>query len=478
MTRAEPAPRRGPATGIGALCKLAWPAILSYVLSNTYRVNDQFWIQGLGGEAQAAIGASMFVLIMNFALVFLAAGGALALVARATGAGDRELRDRVIRHTVLLGIALGVALGTLGPPSMPFVVGHVGLEGRAAELAVDYLATLFLCMLPMLFVPLFDNVLIGMGNTLVPLVTQLVSLATNFLLNPVLIYGTDAVAAAPHPLVRPIAEGTVWLAEPLGLGGGLGLRGAALATVVSRGVAVLLALAVLAFHYRVRLLARARVELNLVRDLVRISAPVSLSIALYAGVYWVMLEAVMEPLGSDVIGGLGVGFQVFEGVSFPCFLGIAMASASLVGRCLGAGDPAAARRTVRNAYAVGTAFGVTMACAFWFGGPHVVPLFTIDAGVEREALNYVRILAFSQLFVSFEAVNEKVLTGAGMTRPALAISGLGNLLRIPLAWTLAHPLGFAASGIWWAINSTTLLKACLLQRVVQRGRWLDHRVWS
>lgn len=478
MTAEPAAPREGPATGIRALCRLAWPAILSYVLSNTYRVNDQFWIQGLGGEAQAAIGASMFVLIMNFALVFLAVGGALALVARATGAGDLELRARVIRHVVLLGLFLGGVLSTVGPRWMPEVVELVGLEGRAAALAADYLGMLFTCMLPMLFVPVLDNVLIGMGNTLVPLVTQLLSLTTNFVLNPVLIYGSEAVARAPHPLVRPIAEWTVGLAEPLGLEAGLGLRGAALATAISRTGAVLVAAGVLTFHYRVRLVRFARVELGLLRDLIAISAPVSLSIALYAGVYWVMLEAVMEPLGPAVIGGLGVGFQVFEGISFPCFLGVAMAAASLVGRCLGAGDRVAAKRAVRNAYRVGTTFGVLMAGAFWFGGPHLVPHFTTDADVEREALTYVRILACSQLFVSFEAINEKVLTGAGLTRPALWISGSGNLLRIPLAWALAHRAGLGASGIWWAINATTLFKATMLQLVVSRGRWLDHRAFG
>ena len=478
MTLATAEPASGPATSVRALCRLAWPAILSYVLSNTYRVNDQFWIQNLGGEAQAAIGASMFVLIMNFAILFLAVGGALSLVARATGAGDRELRDKVIRHTFLLGLAIGIVLSTLGPPAMPWVVQWIGVEGRAAELAVEYLSVLFLFMLPMLFMPVLDNVLIGMGNTVVPLLTQIISLAVNFVLNPVFIYGANAVAEAPSPLVRPIAEWTVGLAEPLGLENGMGLGGAALATVISRTLTALLSIGVLTIHYRVRIVRWARVEFGLLRDLVAISAPVSLSIALYAGVYWVMLEAVMEPLGPEVIGGLGVGFQVFEGISFPCYMGIAMAAASLVGRCLGAGNRAAAQQAVRNAYLVGSAFGAAIAAAFWFAGPHVVPLFTRDAGVEREALTYVKILAFSQLFVAFESVNEKVLTGAGMTRPALWISGTGNLLRIPLAWALAYPLGLAASGIWWAINATTLLKAILLFRVVRRGHWLEHQVWS
>ena len=64
------------------LLGLAWPAVLSYILNNTYRINDQFWIQGLGAEAQAAVGATFFLQILNFAFVFLSVGGTLALVSR------------------------------------------------------------------------------------------------------------------------------------------------------------------------------------------------------------------------------------------------------------------------------------------------------------------------------------------------------------------------------------------------------------
>ncbi|MFT6364331.1 MAG: Na+-driven multidrug efflux pump, partial [Planctomycetota bacterium] len=68
---------------------MAWPATLSFLLNNSYRINDQFWIKGLGADAQSAIGAMMYVAIMTFALYYFSAGGTLALVSRAEGAKDR-----------------------------------------------------------------------------------------------------------------------------------------------------------------------------------------------------------------------------------------------------------------------------------------------------------------------------------------------------------------------------------------------------
>ena len=89
-------------------------------------------------------------------------------------------------------------------------------------------------------------------------------------------------------------------------------------------------------------------------------------------------------------------------------------------------------------------------------------------------LEYVRILALSQVFVAAETVNEKVLLGAGFTRPILWIAPLGNVLRLPLGALLAFPVGLGSAGVWWAINLTTVLKAWLFRRRVEAGDWLDH----
>ena len=477
--RAEPAPCRvvAPKVDVRALLRLAWPAVLSYTLGNAYRVNDQFWVQGLGAAAQTAIGATVFILIMNFALVLLCVGGTLALVARATGAGDRARRDDVLRTAFGMAFVLSAILSLAGPSLVPWMVARIGLTGETAELGRQYLTTLYLGMLPMIAVPLVDNALIGMGNTFVPMLMQLVSLATNFCLAPLLIYGAQAGAHSPHPVFEPVARLAGAAAELAGLEQGLGMTGAALATVLSRVAAGALGLFVLFARYRVRLRGPRTTagRFVLARAILAISAPVSLSLALYAGVYWTLLGSVLAGLGPAVIGGLGIGFQVFEGVAFPCYLGVAQACASLVGRALGAGAPDSARRAVHSGYRLASVLGIGMALVFTLAGPALVPLFTHDAGIAREGLVYVRTLAFAQLFVALEAVNEKTLVGAGWTRPALWISGTGNLLRLPLAWWLVSHLGLGAAGVWWAINTTSVLKATALWLVVRRGRWLAQK---
>ena len=111
----DPGLRTGAASaGVRDLLHLAWPSIASFVCQSSYRVNDQYWVQGLGPEAHAALAPSTFVLVFNFSIFFLAVSGSMSLVARATGAGSPAERDRVVRHALALGVAIAVGLGLLG----------------------------------------------------------------------------------------------------------------------------------------------------------------------------------------------------------------------------------------------------------------------------------------------------------------------------------------------------------------------------
>lgn len=450
MRPADPSPevRTGAAGGVGVrdVLRLAWPSMLSFLCNSAYRVNDQFWVQWLGPDAQAALAASVYLMILNFALYFVAVSGALALVARAAGARDVRERDAVVRHALVLGAGLAALLTVLGTTLAPRIGSWLGLPGPAAQLAGEYLGTIYVFCLPLALAPIVDTIFIGMGNTAIPLALQLVAIATNFALNPLLIYG-----AGPFE--------------------GLGIGGAALATCLSRALAVVLGLLILRRRFGVRWNGGFDLGIARFRALVRIGLPSAASIAFYAGVYFALLRIVLSTLDRDVTAALGIGFNAFEGVSFPTFLGVSVAGSSIVGRQLGAAAPELARAAVRSVRRLELGLGALFSLLFVVAGPWLVPLLTQDLDVAREAVLYLRILAVSQVFVALEAGNEKILLGAGYTLPILCISVPGNLLRVPLAWWLGVRLGGGAAGVWWAIVASTVVKAAALHWTVDRGRW-------
>jgi len=431
---------RGVRLTTAELLRLAIPSAVFAVLTNAFRAVDQYWIQGVGTEAQAAIGASTFVVILFYAAFVLIAAGAGPLVARAEGAGDALGVRRVLGAST--GGALGVAavVSAAGVLGADWIAWLVGLDGPTAQEFATYLRVLSWTLLPLVFTPLVDQCFISLGNARMPMLLHAVSLALNIVLTPVLIFELD-----------------------------LGIAGAALASNLSRAVTTSVGLWLLT---RRTGLTRQDVDLGPhLRKVLRIGAPAAMGIATYTLVYWAMLKTSISPLGPEVNAALGIGFNALEGFTWPAFTGVSMAVGSLVGRSLGAGRPDQAWAAVRLALPFSTGLGVLATAVFWFGGETLTGLFTQDPSVHAHATTYTLILAWSQVFVAWEALAEGVLGGAGDTRAVFWASFPLNALRVPLAWVLAFPLGLAAPGIWWAINGTTMAKALLKGWLVRRGRW-------
>ena len=102
--------------------------------------------------------------------------------------------------------------------------------------------------------------------------------------------------------------------------------------------------------------------------------------------------------------------------------------------------------------------------------------FTKDPETLKEAILYGQILAFSQVFVSWEALSEGVLGGAGDTKSIFWISTPLNLIRIPFSYILCFHFGWGVAGIWWTINISTYLKVLFKWYVIWKGKWIDLKI--
>jgi MATE family multidrug resistance protein len=327
----------------------------------------------------------------------------------------------------------------------PWLSQAIGLSGEAEELSTRYIYHLGYAGLPLAISPMVDQAFIAMGRTRLVMGLHLVSTLANLALNFVLIYGLN-----------------------------MGIAGAAWASGISRALVLIPAVVIL---WRVGGLSFASLALHpVLRRVIRVGLPMGLNTAAYAGVYWALLRWVISPLGPEVNASLGIGFSALEGFTWPLFHGISLAVASLVGRCLGAGDLEGARQVGRIALPLSSAFGLGASLIFWLGAEPLCGVFTSDPGVLKASILYANILAVSQIFVAWEALSEGILAGAGDTRTVLWWSAPVNALRVPLGFFFAFNLGLGAAGIWWAINLTTMVKALAKGRAAMRGQWAELKI--
>lgn len=429
-----------PPTGLRPLLALAIPSAIFTFLTNGFRIVDQYFIQAVSVEAQAAIGSSVFVLIFTYATFELLAAGAGPLIARATGALDPAARRALLGEAIFGALLLTVILMVLGALGTPLITQTLGLEGQAAIECNQYLRAIFLTVLPLVLTPLVDQAFISMGLARPPLLLHALSLGLNIVLTPLLIHNA-----------------------------GLGIVGAALASNIARGIGT--GIGLLLLKQITGLTFEDLKPRGQLRRILRIGTPMALGTAFFAIVYWALLKTSVSPLGTHVNAALGIGFSALEGCTWPVFHGLSLGAASLAGRHLGARRPDLARQIFYTALPLATLLGLAASLTFFFAGEFLTALFTDDIAVHRAATEYAVILAASQLFLAWEALSEGILAGAGDTRTVFWYSTPFNLIRIPLAWLLAFPMGFEAAGVWWAINLTTYAKALFKGWAVWQGHW-------
>lgn len=422
--------------------RLAWPATLSLLLHAAYRVTDQYWIQGLGPDAQAALGVTSFLHIFNFGFVTLLSTGTLARIAHGAGAGRPQQVRAAWHASWAFGLPWFALFGVLGWLATPMLVRACGASGEVERLAIAYIGVIYLVQPGIGMKPVVDAAYIGLGNTLVPMLLAVLSVGINFALTPALMFGWG-----------PLPE--------------LGVAGAAWATGFSRAVGAALGMLGLARWYGLPV-ERRRLDRAEVRRMLAIGAPMAISAAGYALVFIAVLKTSVEALGRDVQAGLGVGFNGVEALSYCGLMGPAIAAASIVGRKLGAGDTEGARAGMRACLGMSLAISGVATLLFFLFPRQLAAAFSQDPAVLDEAALYLRVVAWTQLITGADAVLQQTMAGAGRTF-RMSLVNLGCFaLRIPLARWLGFTLAFGAAGVWWSLNVSNLLKLGAMILLIRR----------
>jgi len=153
-----------------------------------------------------------------------------------------------------------------------------------------------------------------------------------------------------------------------------------------------------------------------------------------------------------------------------------MATATMVGQNLGAGQPQRARTSALLLLAAASVVLFATSVVFYIFPEALFRFFIADPEVIRHGVQYIRIIAIFEVFLAFEVVLEGAFTGAGDTKPPFVILFTGTLLRIPLSYLLAIRLGMGVSVVWIIIALTMMIKGVMMLVWFQRGKWMTKRI--
>lgn len=429
--------------------RLAWPSILSYLLFTTVGFLHIKIVAGLGTTAVAAVTTGHRVFFLIQAVLMGISVAATALVARSWGAGQVETAERVAWTSLLFSLLLASLL-SLPPLLFPVqIAGLFGLDPQTTAAAGSFVFWLGVFSLFTATNIILSTALRATGDVITPLWFLFFSSLLNVCMAYMLAFGVG-----PFPAMG---------VEGVGLGGGF--AGAVITclfvTLWWRG------------HFNLKPLKRLELEGSTVRQLISIGAPSMLEQGIVQ-LAFLMFFSIVARYGTDAYAAYGIGISL---VSFSIVVGFGfgIATATIVGQQLGAGQPeqavAAGWRSMRMAIGAMSILSVLLVwfardlAHFMIDDPDVVPL----------TVAFIYMIAASQPIMACEFTLGGALRGAGDTRFPLRATFCGIVFgRLVPAW-IAASLGMSVYWIFAAMMFDYAIKGLMLLYRFRSRKWLDSK---
>ena len=381
-----------------------------------FNVVDTWFVSRLGETELAAMSFTFPVIMVLISLGIGLMAGTSSVLALAIGAEHTERVKRLGTDALIGATVLAVVSTAIGFVTMDPLFELLGADDEVRPLVCEYM-TVWYAGFAFVLVPMVAfGALRAVGDSKVQGNIFLVAAIFNAMLDPLLIFG-------------------------VGDWGGLGLRGAAIATVVARAGTMVAAF--WAMHYKHDLLART---LPTLQQFWRSSVSVFHVGLPAAGTNMIIpaataaIVALIAGYGSHAVAAFGAATRI-EQLTLVPFYAISAVIGPFVGQNLGAGEHGRIREAVRICGLFCMGFGLVTAVLLAVGAEPVMGLFTDDPRVIDIGRTYLWIVPVSNGAYGVVMVVNASFNGLGKPAPGVAISIIRMMvLYLPLAWVGARLL--------------------------------------
>jgi putative MATE family efflux protein len=257
----------------------------------------------------------------------------------------------------------------------------------------------------------------------------------------------------------------------------MGITGAAVATTIGRGIAVMYQFWILGNgNGRVKILLKhLRISWNLIGKVVRISLG-GIGQNIIAMASWVAMVRIIAEFGSSALAGYTIAIRVVIFTLLPSW-GLANAASTLVGQNLGALKPDRAERSVWTTGFFNMGLLSLFAVLFLLKAEYFISFFSADRDVIKSGVECLTYISYGYLFYGMGMVMIQAFNGAGDTTIPTWINFFCFwVLEIPLAWFLAMKTGMGERGVYLAIVIAESSLTIIAMILFKRGRWKKNIV--
>lgn len=433
-----------------SIVALALPTVAYNIIEMGLGLTDLFMVRSFGPAATAALGLNRQVTFLFEAMILAVSVGVVTLISQSLAQNNNEKVERIVAQSLLIITVLASGLGILGYFFSPAILRLIQASPETTGFAVDYLKIYCISLLFLGINAVGAAILRASKNPWLPLKIAIAMAILNVPLNYAFIHGMFGVTA-------------------------LGVKGAAVGTLIVRVLGSLAFLAALSLGRRSTPLVPSRmVELDssIIRQILAVGLPIAFAGLLRNAARIVFIAIVgFSAFGVSMHAAVGLGLQIRLIGVLPA-LAFQVALATLVGDAIGRGKlEEAAEIGRRGVYLLGAIMLALSVSIILLSAP-IARAFILDLEGAKLGARVLRWFAVGQFFSTLAIAAQGALSGAGDTRPVARITFLTQwLILVPLTYILLVPLEIDPNGplIAWTI-APILTFALIFQRFLS-GKW-------
>lgn len=435
--------------------RVAWPSVLESFFTSLVGMVDSLMVSRVGAHAVAAVGLTTQPKFIGLAVFIALNVSVSALVARRKGENRKKEANQVLCAALLFAAVMTVVVSAACVILSDPIIRLCGSEEASHREAVIYFR-IIMGYIGFTVISLTVNAAQrGAGNTKIAMKTNVAANLVNVCFNYLLIEGRFGFPA-------------------------LGVRGAAIATVIGSAVGCVMSLAAACrndgfIDLRYLWKERIRPTLDVAKSMVKLGSSVfAEQLLMRAGFLSVAVMAAR--MGTAAFAAHQVGMNVMS-LSFSFGDGMQVAAVTLIGQSLGRKDIEGAKIYGSCCQLIGKIIAVCLAVVYLTGGAFLYRLFFAEEEIIAIGVEIMRVIVFIVILQISQVIYMGCLRGAGDVLYTTMASTISVTLIRPLAsYLLCYTAGFGIIGIWFGVLADQISRFLFTSLRFRSGKWTKIKI--
>ncbi|WP_292592956.1 MULTISPECIES: MATE family efflux transporter [unclassified Mesotoga] len=435
------------------------PTMIGFSAQMVYDIVDIFWIGRISGEAIAGVTIFTTLFWIVDILNSIIGQSSISLISQGFGKKDFEGTSKAIEQTItfkfIVALISAVLVASFLKPSLGFFTDDM----KVMRSALDY-GYIRLFFLPMMFSSYSVNTALRcIGDAKSPMYIMMFASVLNISLDPIMMFEKIPGTSIP--------------------GFGLGVFGAAVATVIAQSAAFLLGFYILFSGkegVKPRLSGLFRLDRAIDKKLLTIGLPTGLE-GFFRNLSAVVVLKFVAFYGTAAVAAVGVTGRLF-GLAFMPLVGLSMGGSAMVGQNLGADNADRARTTARTAALIGFFFMFFFALIAFFAGEHVIAVFNKDPEIIAYGASFLKYGSLGISVLAYGFGLSSVFGGSGYNFPFVVGSVVSRwLIQVPILVIAVFVLKAGIVWVWLSYVFSDIAEAAVMVFYYLKGKWVKRRVY-